>query len=71
MAKQYTIEITYNDASTEEYIIHSDDTVEWVEQQSIITVSAFTRLLTCTKEMASWFADNNATRLEVTMEDED
>lgn len=28
--KQYRITITYNDDTTEEYVIHSDETVEWI-----------------------------------------
>lgn len=51
MVMQYRVTITYNDDTTEEYIIHSDRTVEWVVQQKDKTVEAFVSLYACTSDL--------------------
>ena len=70
MGKQVRIEITYNDDTTEEYIIHSDKTVEWIDQQKQKTVAAFLSLFSNTDQIANWFAANNAVKIEITEEEE-
>ena len=70
MAKQYRIEITYTDDTTEEYIIHSDRTVEWVEQQKNKTADAFINLFTSSLQIESWFKQNHAKKFEIVEEDE-
>ena len=70
MAKQYRIEITYNDETTEEYIIHSDKTVEWVDQQKQKTAEAFVDLFATSIHLRTWLQSNLAKKIEITEEDE-
>ncbi len=70
MVKQYKIEVTYDNDSSEEYIIHSDETVEWIEQQKQKTVAAFITLFGSTNQIVNWFKQNGAKKVEITAEDE-
>jgi len=70
MAKQYRVEITYSDDSTEQYVIHSNRTVEWVQQQREKTVEAFVTLFATSYQVTEWFKANQAKKLEVKEEEE-
>lgn len=70
LAIQYRVEITYTDETTEEYIIHSDKTVEWIQQQKTKTADAFVTLFVSSLQITSWFVSNNAKKFEVTAEEE-
>lgn len=65
------MEITYNDDTTEEYIIHSDKTVEWIAQQKDKTVDAFISLFSSSDQVTHWFQAHDAKKFEVTEEDEE
>jgi len=65
---QYRIEITYNDDSKEQYICHTDETIEWVEQQAAKKLTAFVSLLSSNKQVMEWLRVNEAKKIEIAAE---
>lgn len=70
MATQHWIEVTYSDDSTEEYVCHSDESIEWIEQQPVKKLTAFVSLLSINKQVMEWLRYNNAKKIEVVVEPE-
>ena len=72
MAKQHRIEVTYLDESTEELIIHSDDTLEWVTgPKSGETIKKLTTARQIETGIIDWMKLSEVSKIEVTKEEEE
>jgi hypothetical protein len=69
MAYQYKIEITLADDTTEEIIIHSDNTLEYVGGPlEDMRASEIAKLRTIETSITGWMIKNNALKVEIKRE---
>jgi hypothetical protein len=66
--EQFKIEITYEDESTEEFVIEENKTLKWITEPRDMSIEEHRQMMQLQTDIVAWMERNGCVKIEITRE---